>query len=219
MNTFDNITDLLIYHDALTEKCQYHFSNVISLELGDLSPFADDSLLDQKHLESLKIIVNLSNVKDLKIWSRYKLKTSSVLLEILKQAPQLSSISIHKDDLISFFENDELCKYLDKMIKNLNIWGTTKTSFKTFDETNQFCKIFSNIEQLICRIERLSSLLYLLKTLPKLSSIDACLASPTDLQELSSFKQEVHKLDEKIIIDFQIDNCMVRSINIIRDMY
>jgi len=71
----------------------------------------------------------------------------------------------------------------------------------------------------MCRIQQLDSLLFLLKTLPKLSYIDASLASSTDLHELSSFKDEVHKLYEKIIIDVQSDDCIVRSIYIIRDMY
>jgi hypothetical protein len=218
-NTFDNITDLVIYPDAIKENCQYHFSNVMSLELGDSSAFADDSLLDEKQIESLKMIVNLSNVKDLKIWSKCKLKTPSVLLEILKQAPQLSAISIDKDGFTSLFENDELCKYLNKMIKNLKIWNSSKSSFNSSHETDQFCKIFSNIEQLMCRIQQLDSLLFLLKTLPKLSYIDASLASSTDLHELFSFEEKVHKLYEKIIIDVQIQDNIVRSIYIIRDMY
>jgi len=135
-NTFDNITDLVIYPGAIKENCQYHFSNVISLELGDSSSFANDSLLDEKRIESLKMIVNLSSVKDLKIWPKCKLKTPSVLLEILKQAPQLSAISIDKDGFTSLFENDELCKYLNKMIKNLNIWDSSKSSFNSSHETN-----------------------------------------------------------------------------------
>jgi hypothetical protein len=216
INTFDNIRDLTIHPDAMTEQCEYHFSHVISLELGDSSALAHNSLLYKKHIEFLKMIVYLSNVKNLKIRSNCQLKTSSVLLEILKQAPQISSISINPNALILLFDDVELCKYLNKMIKNLSIWDSWETSFNIFYETKQFCKIFSNIEQLMCRIEQLDSLLFLLKRLRKLSYIKADLERSTSADQINSFKKKVHKLRKRIIIDIESNDNIDLSIYIIR---
>jgi hypothetical protein len=208
MNPFDNITDLVIYPDTITKKCQYYFPNVKSLELKELSLFANNSW---------NMVVNLSNVQDLKISSSCKLKMPCILLQILKQAPQISSISIDKDDLTSLFENDELCKYLNKMIKKLNLLHLWKDLFYTSDKRNQFCETFSNIEQLMCEVEPSDSLLFVLKGLPKLSYINVSLTSSIyTVYDINSFLKEVRKLDETIFIDIQRNNDTNQSISMIR---
>ena len=58
-NTFDNVTDLIIGPDALTETCQYHFSHVTSLTLGDTRKLPDHTLWEIRHIEHLKMIFNL----------------------------------------------------------------------------------------------------------------------------------------------------------------
>jgi hypothetical protein len=45
----------------------------------------------------------------------------SILLKILKEAPQLSSLIIHSNSLEFILSDKELCKYLNKMIKKLDI--------------------------------------------------------------------------------------------------
>jgi hypothetical protein len=117
------------------------------------------------------MIVNLSNMKHLVIAYHCKLETPSVLLELLKEAPQLSSLDIRSGLLISLFNDDELCKYLNKMITELNITENHNSSMDDSCDLNQFCRTFSNIEQLSCNLDQLDSLLFLVKHLPKLLRI------------------------------------------------
>jgi hypothetical protein len=93
------------------------------------------------------------------------------VLELLKEAPQVSSLDMCSGVLISLFTNDELCKYLNKMITELNITDSRNSSMDDSCDLKQFCKIFSNLEQLSCNLDQLQSLLFLVKHLPKLSRI------------------------------------------------
>jgi hypothetical protein len=58
-------TDLTLLVEAITETCPYYFSNVWSLELvcWHRCGFARCTRLEAKHIEYLKIMVNLTNVK------------------------------------------------------------------------------------------------------------------------------------------------------------
>ncbi|CAF1427017.1 unnamed protein product [Rotaria sordida] len=118
-NTFDNIVELSIHPDAIREQCQYYFPYVISIELEDTWQFDNYYFLENQHIKSLKMIVNLSNAKHLKISSDCKRETSSILLEILKEAPQISSITIGPDVFKSLCVNNELYEYLNRMIKKI----------------------------------------------------------------------------------------------------
>jgi hypothetical protein len=91
-----------------------------------------------------------------------------VFLELLKEASQLSSMIINAKNLQSCFQNDELCKYLNKMIKRLHVHDTS-ISFWKYVKLNQFCEIFSNLEDLKCCIDHEDNLLFLLEHLSKLS--------------------------------------------------
>ena len=69
---------------------------------------------------------------------------SSILIELLQQTPHVSSLSIYLDHFESFFKAEELCKYLNQMVR-------------------KFCHSFSNLEQ--------EHLLLLLTHLLKLSCL------------------------------------------------
>ncbi|CAF3802764.1 unnamed protein product [Rotaria sp. Silwood1] len=75
-----------------------------------------------QHVQFLKIIVNLINLKHLNISFKGKIDIISVLLEILKQSPQHSSLTIDSFILPILFNDDELCKYLNRIIKKLDIY-------------------------------------------------------------------------------------------------
>ncbi|CAF4005416.1 unnamed protein product, partial [Rotaria sordida] len=91
LNIFQNVIYLTLASAVITDKCQYYFSNVKSLTI---IPFKyDHNLL---HVQFLKIIINLSNLKYLDVSKIWKMLTSSILLEILKESPQLSSLIIDK---------------------------------------------------------------------------------------------------------------------------
>ncbi|CAF3686690.1 unnamed protein product [Rotaria sordida] len=130
-STFDNVTDLIVDDQGITKNFLYRFSNVISLTLRHLTHKwnkNDDSLL-REYIESLKMIVNLSNIKHLDISNDHRMEISLVLLEILKEASNLSSIKIAPHILKSLLDNNDLQKYLNKMIRKLNISGYSQYIF------------------------------------------------------------------------------------------
>ncbi|CAF0713827.1 unnamed protein product [Adineta steineri] len=140
-------------------------------------------------MESLKIIVNLSNLKHLDLILICEQHISFLLLKILKQAPKLSSFKIICSKLMLLLDNDELCKYLNKIIKNLNL-DSDPILFINDSIGEKFCKVLSNIEKLSCIIDQPHDLLVLLKRLPKLSMIMADFYTPDTSEVLASFEEE-----------------------------
>jgi hypothetical protein len=200
VNTFVNVTDLTLADEILTENCQHYFSNVTSLTINHPN---FRSLLTIERIEHLKKIINLFNLKHLCIVQIGNVEISSAFLEILKEAPQLSALSIDSTSLESLFQNDELCKYLNKMIKRLHqqyIWGT---DFYNSNQENQFCEIFSNIEHLQFAINNEDNLLFLLSHLPKLSTVKLTLKRPGDIElAFDRFENEAPKLNANFDINY-----------------
>jgi hypothetical protein len=125
----------------------------------------------------------------------------AILLNILKEAPQLSSLNINLSLLESLFKNGELNKYLNERIKKLYVYSNSRSTLFTNDNiTRKFCKIFSNLEQLSYEMKEPRYLVFLLKQLSKLSMIKVSFymsslgrnAAPVDLR---SFFEEVSKLN------------------------
>ena len=219
VNTFDHVRNLTLIPDLITEKCQYHFSNVTSLALGDPLPFTTMISQDIKHIDYLKMIVNFWNIRHLAIGKSLKLETPSGLLKILKESPQLSSLAINPDVLISLLDNEELCRYLNKKIKKLDIATDLQVLYTNSNALNQICIVFANIEQLICKIDERNSLLFLIKYLPKLSHIDNQSQRLSSPNEITWLENEVQKIGVKIIIDVYHNIHKNLSIWIIRDMH
>jgi hypothetical protein len=215
-NIFKNTTNVTINCDALTENCQYYFPYVTSITLNYSTSINEiNSVLQKQHIVSLKKVVNLSNVKHLDISYFYKLKTANVLSEFLKEAPQISSIAMQSSALLPLFDDNELCDYLNTMIKQLEI--KCIDLFKNSYEMSPFCEIFSNLEQLTCTINHRDFLLYLLMHLPKLSRLNVY-SSVFNLENSESLEGEMRKLGIEIIIDVSHDWYPV-PIWIIRNMY
>ncbi len=99
---------------------------------------------EKRHLESLKKVVNLSNLQHLDVKSIYNIISPTILLEILKQAPQLSSLVIDKPTLISFLTNNQLYLYLNKMIKILDITNNSHDQFIYVFILDYFSLILTN---------------------------------------------------------------------------
>ena len=205
IDTFVNVVNLSMNPEVLTEKCQYYFSHVTSLKFGDLSIYSSNCWA-LKHIEYLKMVVNCSNIKHLTISKSYSLQETSVLLELMKKAPQLSSIAINPCLLLQLFNDDELCKYLNKTIEKLEIYLEGEDLFSNSNRRNQFCKAFTNIQQLICKIDQPDSLLFLLKSLPKLSYIKVCKTSYWFLFHLFNFGHEIQKMGIRIITQMNVEN-------------
>ncbi|CAF1270888.1 unnamed protein product [Rotaria sordida] len=185
-NIFDKVFYLTLDDKIITDKCQYHFSNIDSLRL-----FTSEMNQNPIDIYYLKMIVNLSNLKHLDMFMYKKIISSKELLEILKQTPKLSTITINPINLKLLFNDNELCKYFNKMIKklhidnkqfnlslnNLNQSKNFQPSFNNHNELKKFCEIFSNIEQLICYISESEDILFLLNQLTKLSTMKVYLPS------------------------------------------
>jgi hypothetical protein len=73
---------------------------------------------------------------------------------------------------MSFLKNDELCDYLNKMIKTLKINRSSNDKTITSDEIGLFCETFSNLESLECSIGSSENLLFILQKLSKLSRFE-----------------------------------------------
>ncbi|CAF1268262.1 unnamed protein product [Rotaria sordida] len=89
-NIFDKVTNLTLFHEQITDKCLYRFSNLISLKIVIL----EQEIIDYSISKYLKMIVNLSNLKHLAISQYQRLILSGELLIILKESSQLSSLTI-----------------------------------------------------------------------------------------------------------------------------
>ncbi len=193
INTFVNVTDLTIYPSMFTENTEYYFSNVTSISLcGGRFGFN----LTTKYIQYLKQIVNLCNLKHLDIMNSFKIENSSTFLELLKETSQLSSMTINTKNLQLCFQNEELCKYLNNMIKILD------TGLWKYVQLNQFCEIFSNLEHLNCDSDHENSLLFLIEHLPKLSTLKATFRCEENPEiSLFRFKTEAEKLN--VICDIE----------------
>ncbi|CAF3399083.1 unnamed protein product, partial [Rotaria sp. Silwood2] len=84
------------------------------------------------------MLVNLSNLKHLDISMYQRIISTGELLEILKESSQLSSMKINPSDLALLFNDNQLCLYLNKMIKKLNIYKYAHSSFNNLDELKKF---------------------------------------------------------------------------------
>jgi hypothetical protein len=205
MNTFNNVKDLILRHGAITEDCQYQFFNVKSLKIEYLST---SSKIHVNYFQTLTMLVNLSHVKQLDItWNNTK-ELPLFLLNILKEAPSLSSISIDADSLILLFENKELCEYLNKMIQKWNICKSGYSGSSTFDKIKQFCQICPNIEQLRCYINQWDDLLFLLNRLSKLSTMTVSLFLKRDYEH---FNLWMEKEAQKLNFRYYINNSKIKE--------
>jgi len=115
---------------------------------------------------------------------------SSVLLQILKEAPQLSLLFIEKSVLISFLENNELCEYLNKRIYELIIDRCCVNPYIKSNELNLFCKIFENLKRLECCLNKPDDFLFIINHLSKLTHINVHYSSHTYSDDICEWLRE-----------------------------
>ncbi len=98
---------------------------MISLTLGPSTQNfnKNDDYLLKEYIDTLKMIVNLFNIEHLDISDATQMDITCVLLEILKEASNLSSLKIAPRILKSLLDNNDLHKYLNKIIRKLTISG------------------------------------------------------------------------------------------------
>ncbi|UJR07136.1 hypothetical protein I4U23_011424 [Adineta vaga] len=196
INTFDNVKDLSVDFEKLTENNPHYFSKIESLSFGCQDRIKGKYItMNYSHLKYIQTTMNLSNIKHLTLLDGLQFESSDIFKEILKSAIQLTSLRVNFSHLIKWFHNNELCKYFTKRIRKLYIHSGL---FENSDQLEQFCAIFVNLEQLGCFFNQ-SVILFLIKNLHKLICIEnyGCLKN----YEISSIEKEIEKLGLDIIID------------------
>ena len=118
---FDNVRNLKISPSAAVKHPYLQFSNVTSLTLEE-EDFWSKYFYRLRAIDSigtLKNVVNLFKLEEIHIAKDGAMRSPFILLEIFKEAPYLSSISIYSATLIALLENYELYEYFNKMITKL----------------------------------------------------------------------------------------------------
>jgi hypothetical protein len=95
-----------LFSDAITDTDKYYFLNVKILKLENDRIY---SFLETTHIECLKSMVNLYSLTHLDIPETCSLESSSIMLKLLKETPNLSSFKIEKDILLLLSNDSEVC--------------------------------------------------------------------------------------------------------------
>lgn len=181
INRLINVKSLSLNFETIINPCEFYFPNIRSLVI--IATENDEQCLKIKHIYMLRAIVNFSNLIHLNI-SKYSIfQNSLVFLHLLKEASQLSFLSINDAILISFFNDKELCEYFSRRIRKLNTHICSDSyisSLNNFQKVDRFCQIFANIQYLECNIDDPNDLLYLLNHLSKLSFLKIFLLTQGD---------------------------------------
>ncbi|CAF1006676.1 unnamed protein product [Adineta steineri] len=200
-NTFNNVKELIFNPVICSEKCQYHFSNVNLLSLGDPHLFfANRIQMNYSHLKHLQTMVNLSNIKHLTLLHGSQMESIDVFKEIIKSTTQLTSLEMKLSELKLLFEDDEICKYFTESIRKLKIsYDPLSKPYRL----KPFYKILINLKELKCSLNELDTLL-LIKNLPILTYLEIYIFS----YEYETFwvREEVQKLGLDITADCDCDD-------------
>jgi hypothetical protein len=195
---YDNITQLNFTVKRWNRRIHHYFGNIkwlkLKLKFGyGLLP----ATFDNQVLQLLEMSVNLMNVQILEINHLVDIKSPLILLQILKQTPNLSLIILTPKCLISSLTNNELCKYLNKLIKKLVIFARDGLSSIDSNQLIQFCETFSNLEQLQCSVQHSNDLIFILEHLSKLSHITIKYSTNFDLS-MEDINHNLQKLGSKL---------------------
>ncbi|CAF1424892.1 unnamed protein product [Adineta steineri] len=165
---FKKVTHLNLHQRAFNNCADQYFSNIEFLTLAYPA-------FDIQDLESMRNIIDLPKLKFLGIEKGHTLDSPSIILEILKQAPNIRAIAIPTEVFLSFFDNNDLCFYLNRIIKKLTITTNYMFPYRLgFIDTHkipQFCEIFSNLGHLQCSIHKWDDFINIWSQLPKLARI------------------------------------------------
>jgi hypothetical protein len=196
----DKVTNLKLHNNLSIKKYPYYFSNVTELDIAYLWPSdIKDRLFTEENIIYFKEKVNLSKLKHLDLKS-FRIETS-ILLQILKESPQLSEMTLDTDLIRSFFTNSELCEYLSKMIKKLVI-----IAHSGYHNMEKFYDVFSSLEKLECGFVRMSSdhgwdfWISLINHLKQFSAISLCNISTAWIYEEKFFSQLQNEATKRNLI-------------------
>ena len=203
-----NVKCLSLHHTVVTQNSQFYFPNVKSLTLEncDDSKYDVNCLLKLEDVIVLKGMVNFYNIETLNIFGYCRIDSSSILLQILKEAPKLSEIAVDQCILHTIYADWELCEYLTKMIKKISLTNRHDFAFNN-DEIIQFSKIFSNIEHARFYPIEPHHLLILLNHSSKLSDVIISINSRNDIYG----KYEVFLKDNALVLNKMFHTVLIKT--------
>ncbi|CAF1188264.1 unnamed protein product [Rotaria sp. Silwood1] len=170
--TFDNVTDLHLPGEELLTSNGFYFPNIRSLVIHSLPVFANE-----------------------KIPLCSQTTRPTISLEILKEAPNLSSLNIYNCAIDILNTNKEICRYTSEMIKKLQfcVYSQPNPCQKPHD-VSSIHKVFPNVEQMTCPKTQPDTCLFLLNNLPKLSTLTIHFYQSENDSSFSKVKEELSKL-------------------------
>ena len=146
------------------ENNQDYFPHVESIIFNEQSVDRIETIVNE-----LPLMINMRNLKSLIFPSQFRLINPSVLLAILKQAPNISSFGSSYDFLMRILDKDkDLCEHLHKMIKSLEVYMFPRLLLANVYRMNLFWEVFSDVEQLTCEIDKADAVRFLFAHLTKL---------------------------------------------------
>jgi len=199
-----NRVKTLIVEANITDGGPFYFPNVAALRLSPMTTFDTELILTDEYVQSLNNIIRFRNLNHLYIDSNWKIGTSNAFLDILKNAPQLSSLAGDLYCLIPFFDNEELCSYLTKMIKKIDLDRIYCKFINESYQTNRLWTIFRNITHIKCYIYVQGLILFLVQHLSNLVRFDFNI-KVFDSWWAKTEMEQVCQLDMKILVDIHKD--------------
>lgn len=192
--TFDNVTHLHAPSEQLMRSKDFFFPNITILVMDSL-PVLVHANDEQRFIKSLKTTMELSNLKHLEFPFCCRMNDPRILLEILKEAPKLSSLNIHNCALYILKTNKEICRYASKMIKKLQLGIHSQSNpCNQPRDVNAIPRVFPNTEHLICPMIQPDSCLFLLNKLPRLSKLSTVFYQSRNDDSFDKVKEKLSKL-------------------------
>ena len=192
--TFDNVTSLCLPGEELMKPNGFYFPNNRSLIIQSLPVIANRND-EQRFIRSLKKTMNLSNLQHLEIPIYSETKRPTILLEILKEAPHLSSLNICNCTIDILKTNTEICRHTSKMIKKLQFCISSHShSCQNLHDVSSVHEVFPNIEEITCYVIKPDACLLLLNNLLKLSKLSITFHLFRDISPFNVIKEELSKL-------------------------
>ena len=222
----DRVTDLSLGY-YLQGPSDYYFPNVKILKLEDnlMNADLDQHILTSETVDFLKRTVDLSKVTSLHISEWYSFESSTMMLDLLTETPNISSIGISPQMFDEISPNAPVCFVLKAMIKSFIFSSRRGSGFLLydFDVVKKFCRTFPYLEELTCSIFHPWQLTILLRRLLNLWKIKINIFADdfnSNFPALEKYQQilqnEFHLTDDEI--HFDPDNMYPLTIRIDRNI-
>lgn len=203
-NIFQKVTDLKVNIGSIVDNDQYYFPNVKSLSLNNVTDDAnhDYRYLNFEDVQCLKTMINLCNLTHLEISLTFQWESPSFILQLIKEASNISSLKADKTILMELWKNRQLCEWF-KTIRKLDIVVHEWNMDVNGEDIIKISQIFNNMEKFRCEINRLDILQATIRRLSRLSSMKTFIYK-TFCRKCADWWQNAHE-SELDVYPFTID--------------